>query len=339
MYCINEAGEVINKSTSTTSAETSIQQQSAPLATALHNDNTTIKQTGAFAKQVVEKMIKEKIPATPENFAIYFEKLLDEKPISERKTIQKVLETESVEENIYVAHLENNIKESFRQIKVILENVSAMYTKINKLKLLTRNKIEELSAGSGQIALVTYEEQLEEITNMLSAHQKTIKEKYTKIAEKIKLFHANTIFDPKYDVYNKNYLLKTIEAEKKNIFHFGHESSLIAFKIKDQTFAGVKSPRDKDMVTKNIATMILKRSRRSDIVAHLGNNIFVIVLKHTSLEQAGKVIESLDNLIANTNYIIDSRQIDIELDYAITKIVPNKTRDQILSELINQLSQ
>lgn len=337
MYCINEAGEVVNKPTTPTATGKSVQQQSTHQTTALHKDNTTIKQTGAFAKQVVEKMIRENIPATPENFAIYFEKLLDEKPLKQRKMIQKVLEAESVEENVYVAHLENNIKESFRQIKVILENVSAMYAKINKLKLLTHNKIEELSAGSGQIALVAYEEQLEEIIGTLSTQQKTIKEKYTDIAEKIKLFHANTIFDPKYDVYNKNYLLKTIEAEKKNIFHFGYESSLIAFKIKEQTFAGVKSQKDRELVIKNIATMILKRSRRSDIVAHLGGNVFVIVLKHTSLQQAERVIESLDNLIANTNYIIDSHQIDIELDYGLTKIVHNKTRDQILSELISQL--
>lgn len=324
---------MINKPVSQRQENTPVQKSSA-----MHKDDATIKQLGAFSKQVVDKMVKNNIPATPENYAIYFEKMLEEKPLKQRQMIQKVLEAETVEENVYVAHLENNIKESFRQIKVILENVSGMYTKINKLRAMTKHKIEELANGSGQIALVAYEEQLEEIVGTLEKQQKTIKDKYSDIAEKIKMFHANTIFDPKYDVYNKNYLLKTIESEKKNVFNFGYESSLIAFKIKDRTFAQVKSQKDKELVTKNIATMILKRSRRSDIVAHLGNDIFVIVLKHTPLSQAEKVIESLDSLIQNTNYIIDSHHIEIALEYGMEKIVHNRTKDQILSALISQLS-
>ena len=332
MYCIDHDGDVVVKPKGQKNSSEELKNQQSV------KDDTMIKQVSAFSKQVVEKMSQSGIPATPENFAIYFDKLLEEKPLKQRQTIQKVLETETLEENIYVAHVENDIKESFRQIKVILEAVSGMYNKINKLKALTKNKVQELSNGSGQVALVAYEEQLQEIVQSLDGQQKTIKEHYGTIAEKIKAFHANSIFDPKYDVYNKNFLFKTIESEKKNVSAFGYESSLVAFKVKQKTLESIKSQKDRTLVIKNIAAMILKRSRRSDIVAHLGNNIFVITLRHTTLEQAEKAIESIDNLIQNTNYIVDSHQIEIELDYSYAKIVPNKTKDQILSALINPLS-
>jgi len=332
VYCINEGGDVVVK-------KAPIDTHAKNTQTAEHTqDDETIKQLAAFSRQVVEKISKAGVPATPENYAIYFEKMLDEKPLKQKQTIQKVLSAETLEKNVYVAHVENDIKESFKQIKVIMESVSVMYNKINKLKTLTKSKLGELANGSGQVALVTYEEQLDEAVRSLETQQKTIKDHYTKIAEKIKAFHANSIFDPKYHVYNKNFLLKTIEAEKKNIASFGHESSLVAFKIRQSTLATIKSQKDKDMVIKNIASMILKRSRRSDIVAHLGNDIFVIVLRHTNAEQAERVIESIDNLMQNTNYIVDSQQLEITLEYALAKIAVNHTRDQLLSSLISQLS-
>ncbi len=332
MYCINHDGEVVSK-TKTKIKSTVQQKVDNPI-----KDDAMIKQLGTFSKQVVEKMLKENIPATPENYAIYFEKLLEEKPLLQRRNIQKILEAEAIQEHNYAAHIENNIKDSFKQIKIILENVSNMYTKINKLRALTKSKIQEISSGSSQIALVAYEEQLDDIVQGLEKQQKTIKERYSDIAEKIKAFHANTVFDPKYDVYNKNFLLKTIESEKKNVFSFKYESSLIAFKIQESSFSQLTSQKDREMVIKNIATMILKRSRRSDIVAHFGNDIFIIVLKHTTLEQAERVIESIDTLISNTNYIVDSHQIDVNLEYGLGKIVHNQTKDQILSTLITQLS-
>ncbi len=332
MYCIDHDGDVVVKSKG---QDTSLDQSQNEKSV---KDDPMVKHVGTFSKQVVEKMSQDGIPATPENFAIYFDKLLEDKPLQERQSIQKVLETETLEKNIYVAHVENDIKESFRQIKVILEAVSGMYTKINKLKTLTKNKVQEISSGSGQIALVAYEEQLEEIVQSLEIQQKKIKDHYGAIAEKIKTFHKNSIFDPKYNVYNKNFLFKTIESEKKNVSAFGYESSLVAFKVKQKTLESIKLQKDKELVIKNIAAMILKRSRRSDIVAHLGNHIFVIVLRHTSVEQAEKAIESIDYLIQNTNYIVDSQQIDIELEYSRGKIAPHQTKDQILSALISQLT-
>ena len=331
LYGIDKDGSVVAKKTQ----ESKTAQKSATISFA--KNDATLRQLGSFAKQVVDQLNRDNIPATPENYAIYFEKLLDEKPLRQKQSILKILEAEHLEENIYVAQMESTIKESFRQIKVILETVSNMYNRIGKLKQLTRQKKDELGNGSGKIALVAYEESLEEAVDVLEKQQKTLKEHYSEIAENIKNFHANTIFDHAYDVYNKNYLFKSIEREKKNIASFGHESCMVAFKVDPAALQNIKLNRDRELVIKNIAKMILRRSRRNDIVAHLGNDVFVILLKHTTEEQAERVIDSIDQMISYTNFIVESQNIEVSLQYALTKIVPHETREQMLSKLINQL--
>ncbi len=329
LYSIDKEGSVVTKTHKKPT------QRVQP--TSAQKENATISQVSNFSKQVVDQMLKDNIPATPENYAIYFEKLLEEKPLRQRQAIQKILEAESLEEQIYAAHVENSIKESFRQIKTILETVSNMYNKIIKLKTLTKQKKEEITGGSGKIALVAYEESLEEAVGSLEQQLKSIKSHYGDIAENIKYFQANTIFDTKYDVYNKNYLFKAIETEKKNIATFGYESALLAFKIDEAALAQVKQAKDRELVIKNIAKMILRRSRRSDIVAHLGNDVFIILLKHTNLDQAERVIESIDQMIGYTNFIIESQNVEISMRYAADKIVTHQTREQMLSALLNQL--
>lgn len=331
IYSIDKEGSIVTKATRA--------DQSAKRAktVTLGKDDATLKQLGTFSKQVIERLFTEKIPATPENYAIYFEKMLEEKPLKQRKTIQKILEAEHLEEHIYVAQVENNIKESFKQLKIILDTVSSMYNRIAKLKTLTKNKQEEIANGAGKIAIVAYEESLEETVDALDFQQKTLKEHYSEIAQNIKFFHANTIFDPKYDVYNRNYLFKMIESEKKNITTFGYECALLAFQVDPNTLTDIKQVKERELVIKNIANMILRRSRRSDIVAHLGNDIFVILLKHTKIEQAERVIESIDQMIGFTNFIVNSQNIEVALAYAVAPVQPHRTREQMLSSLLNQL--
>ncbi len=332
MYCIDDDGDLKDKTI--TEENTQVQATAQEVAP---QDNSTLKQMALFSKQVVEKLIREKIPTTPENYAIYFEKMLAEKPLTQRKGILKILEVEETKEHTYLASTENSVKESFKHIKTILETVSHMYNKINKLKTLTKAKKQELHNGSGQVALVSYEENLNEIVEALAKQQKILKEHYGEISEGIKVFQEESIFDSKYDVYNKSYLFNVLEAEKKNVINFNNDSAILAFKVQESALKQVRLLRDKELIVKSVASMIMKRSRRSDIIGHLGEGTFIMVLKHTDLDHAQKAIESIDNMISFTNYIVDSKSVEIALDYAIAKISPNQTKEQIIAAAINQL--
>ncbi len=337
MYSIDKAGVVKSDGTMGTSASGNT------IVKDIHSDSSNqnsivLKQVNLYGRQVVDKMIKENIPPTPANYAIYFEKLLEDKPLSQRQNINSVLELEEVEDFNYVLKIENNINEGFTQIKSMLDVISNVYTKINKLRTITKVRKEELTKGSNnKISLVAYEEDLEAITSVLTKQQGALKEQYTKMANVIKDFNNESIFDKKYDVYNKKYLFKTIDGEKANVKNFGYESTLLALRVKHSALSNVRLTRDKELIIKTVGKMILKRSRRSDVIAHLQDGIFILILKHTDMDQAQKTIASIEQMISFSNYIVDSQTIDIELDFAVSKIVPNKTREQIIANALEVL--
>ncbi|NLC27503.1 MAG: diguanylate cyclase, partial [Campylobacteraceae bacterium] len=52
-----------------------------------------------FSHYVLKQLIDENIPPTPINFQIYFEKFLETRPLSFRKRINELLETESANDS------------------------------------------------------------------------------------------------------------------------------------------------------------------------------------------------------------------------------------------------
>lgn len=301
-------------------------------------NNIILKQVNLYGKQVVDKMIKENIPPTPANFAIYFEKLLEDKPLNQRQNINNVLELEEVEDFEHVLKIENNVNEGFTQIKSMLDVISNVYTKINKLRAITKTRKDELAkGGNNKISLVSYEEDLEAITEVLTKQQNSLKEQYNSMANIIKDFTNESIFDKKYDVYNKKYLFKTIESEKSNVKNFGYESTILALRVQHGALKNVRLTRDKELIIKTVGKMILKRSRRSDIIAHLQDGIFILVLKHTDIGQVQKTISSIEHMISFSNYIVNSETIDIGLDFAVSQILPNKTKEQIVANALEGL--
>lgn len=337
MYSIGKDGVVKSDGSEgmTLEGDTVIKEMSDE--TIKHN-NVVLKQVNLYGKQVVEKMIKDNIPPTPANFAIYYEKLLEDKPLNQRQNINSVLELEEVEDFDYVLKIENNINEGFAKIKAMMDTISNVYTKINKLRTITKQRKDEMTnGGSNKISLVSYEEDLEAITSVLTKQQSSLKTQYVNMSNVIKDFNNESIFDKKYDVYNKKYLFKTIEAEKANVNNFGYESTLLALSIKQSSLRNVRLTRDKELIIKTIGKMILKRSRRSDVIAHLQDGIFILVLKHTDMAQAEKTISSIEHMISFSNYIVDSETIDIKMNFALSKILSNKTKEQIIARALERL--
>ncbi len=296
-----------------------------------------LKQVHLYGKQVVDKMTKENIPPTPANYAIYFEKLLEDKPQAQKQSISSILELEEVEDFDYVKKIESNISEGFSKIKPMMEVISSMYSKINKLRALTKAQKAELTRNSSSASLVTFSDDLTMISNSLTKQQTLLKEQYSNMASVIKNFNSESIFDKKYAVYNKKYLFKTIDSEKNNVVNFGYESTLLAFHIKEESLKDIRLTRDRDLIVKTVGQMVLKRSRRNDVVAHFQDGIFIIILKHTNTEQAKKAIESIEHMVSFSNYIVDSQSIDIKLDYAVSKILTDKTKEQIIATALDGL--
>ena len=92
----------------------------------------------------------------------------------------------------------------------------------------------------------------------------------------------------------------------------------------------VKNEKIITLMTRTIARLLLKTSRRSDTVAHYGKGVFVMLLKHTDIESSKKASERLCDLVANSNFFLADKEVQLKIAVGITEINPKNTPEEIL---------
>jgi diguanylate cyclase (GGDEF)-like protein len=295
------------------------------------------KTLNMISKQIISRLSKDKIPATPQNFKVYFEDQLEKKPTTEKREIEELL---SLEESITSAHtaaLEKDIQEAFIYIKSMAESVKNAFTTISQVKNLTSEKIKEMEKSQSSLALVSYEESLKQAVSSLEKELKTLKTKYNSTASLIKDFNRNSIFDKKYGIYNKKYLLKSIESIIKSSKTFDHDNTLLAIRVKPDILKKVKGESEKNLLNTTFAKLLYKRARSSDIVAHYENGIFMIILKHATIDQAKIAVNRIKTMIEETNFYVNGKDIQIEVETALEPIDELRSKEEIIVEAIDNL--
>jgi len=298
---------------------------------------STLKDLNMLSKQVVGKLNKDDVPPTPENYKIYFDAQLETKTVTQRKDIGEILELEAEIEADHTVLLERDIQNAFIYIKSMTESIAKAYTKISHMKKITLEKEREIEVNPSRLALVAYEEDLETLEAILDKELQFLKGRYNSTAELIRNFNQNSIFDKKYGIYNKKYMIKTLDAVLKSIESFDHDNTLLSIKIKPESLHNVQHQKDKSLINITLAKLLLKRSRRSDVVGHYEDGIFMILLKHTNLEHAQIAIDRIEDMIASSNFIVDSTNVDVKLNFGISAINKSKTKEVILIEAVDSL--
>lgn len=315
------------------------ERKSAPRAksTKQNKQENILKDLNLLSKQVVGKLNKDDVPPTPENYKIYFDAQLETKTEAQRKDIGEILELEAEIEADHTVLLERDIQNAFIYIKSMTESIAKAYTKISHMKKITIEKEREIEVNPSRLALVSYEEDLEMLEAILEKELHQIKSRYNSTAEIIRHFNQNSIFDKKYGIYNKKYMIKTLEAVLKSIENFNHDNTLLSIKIKPESLYNVQHQKDKTLINITLAKLLLKRSRRSDVVGHYEDGVFMILLKHTSLEHAQIAIDRITDMIASSNFIVDSNNVDVKLSFGVSAITKSKTKEVILIEAVDSL--
>lgn len=119
------------------------------------------------------------------------------------------------------------------------------------------------------------------------------------------------------------------------IKEFKHKSSLIMIELSRDLKKSVKNEKAIILMTRTLARLLLKTSRRSDIVAHYGNGVFSMLLKHTDLESAKKTSERLCDLVANSNFFLADREIQLKIAIGITNIDAVYSSEEIIVSAMN----
>lgn len=318
-YKINAAGKILDDNIITLADEVEVDDDKLKEL----EQKKKLKQLNIFSKQVTDRLIKDNIPPTPANFTIYFEKLLEDKTPTQKESIDKILDLNSSEYEIekeYMSKTDSFLKENFDKTKKLMDGVNEIYSKVNKIKSAIKSKSVELTKNPTKANVLSFEKSISSMISSLQQSQESLKENYIGISALMKSFNKESIFDKKYGVYNKKYLFDSIETELSNLKNFHYKGVIISFKVKDDILKSIKLQMDRDLIIKTVVSIVLERSRRSDIIAHFDDGMFILLLKHTDTNQAQKAIKSIQELISFSNFFIDSKNIKVQFDYCIKEI-------------------
>jgi len=278
-----------------------------------------------YSKEVLNVLISDNLPPTPNNFSLYFDRLLEDKSESLRKQILSILELEESNDEENTIALEKNLKQGFSSVKNILGLTANLYKNINLMtKILDKRKNELDSEKIDKETIISITGALEgdisKLNNILKKQNSQMKTLYEETAGIVKNVENETIFDNKFGVYNKRYLMNKIEQEMELIKEFNHKSSLIMIELSKELIQTIDNEKAVTLMTRTIARLLLKTSRRSDVVSHYGNGKFAMLLKHTDIESAKKASERLCDLVANSNFFLADREIHLKISIGITEI-------------------
>jgi GGDEF domain-containing protein len=293
-----------------------------------------------FAKKVFDKLIEDGVPPLPSYYKVYFFNLLEDEPVDFKKQIYEIISIEESHEVDKDFELEKKLKLSFKYTKELLQHTALIYKNTNQLKEILIKQLQEISHITSPKILEKLINQLESKINLvykkLEKENKLIKQLYAKNVEIIKEIESNSLFDPKYGVYNKGYFLKLIEKEAQLISKFSHTSSVVVLKLRDNVLSPL-SEKGKILANRSLAKILLKTSRRTDEIAHLGNGVFGMLLKHTDRIGAGRTIERIADMIGNAAIFLEGEELELSVVGGITEIKEKKEAEKYLQEAIDAM--
>ncbi|MDD5716945.1 MAG: diguanylate cyclase [Sulfuricurvum sp.] len=294
-----------------------------------------------FSKEVLNALISDNLPPTPSNFALYFDRILEDKSESLRRQIGAILELEEGNQDEKSVELEKTLKQGFSSIKSLLQLSATLYKNIALMeKILDKRKdeIKSIPSLSGANELLSsLGNDVGKLSGILKKQVTHMKSIYDETATIVKQVENETIFDDQYGVYNKRYLLTKLDQERNLIDEFKHKSSLITVRLSRETSSTMQSDKAQQLMVRTVARLLLKTSRRSDIVAHYGEGIFAMVLKHTDIESAKKASERLYDLVASSNFFLAEKEIQLRIAIGVVELNSSVGMEQTLLCTLNAM--
>jgi len=277
-----------------------------------------------YAQEVMNEMVRQNVPPTPSNFDAYFDKMLESKSREFRKRILKILELEDIGEHEQQTMMEQHLKDAFINIKKFMQLINLIYKNLRHLVALIEKRRYELNAvadKTGILALLdTLEKDMQSMNEIIKKESKTIKETYEATSELVYEVQELAIYDSRFGVYKKKYFMRKVEQEAKLIKEFHHESSIMMVRVSEKLLKKIESQKVRQMILRTVARLLLKTSRRSDLVAVYDNEVFTILMRHTSVQNAERAAERLKDLVNNTNFFVGDSEINLDVNIGIARI-------------------
>lgn len=291
--------------------------------------------------EVLKRLSKEGIPPLPIHYEVFFEKVLEEKPAAFVKSVteQMELEEEGLAERGVV--LEKKLKQGVATTKEILQNIAYLYKALTALQETINKRSAEVSglANPGAIANITSQlsSEVQKTVAILKNNSNQLKELYSKSLSIVKEAESETVYDSFFGIYNSRYFNMMVEREVKNLARFHYQCSVMVLCLKESVAREIGLERKIMLVNRTIAKLLLKTSRRSDVIAHLGNGIFGMLLRHTDSQNAVRTAERVSDMISSTNLFFEDKEIDLKASIGIIPLEEGRTIEEIMEAATNAM--
>jgi diguanylate cyclase (GGDEF)-like protein len=294
-----------------------------------------------LSNEVINKLLEKEINITPNNFSIYFYKILDKKELKEKEEILNIIDLENGLDsniiNIEKHFLNNIILEKFEKIfKTNLNNYKNILSIIKKIQN-SKNKKDFLKKQKFDSLLLNFEQDLLKLNNILFKNQKNIKNNIETIYNNIKNIKDINIYHIDFNMYNEKYIKDIIQKELKlfSLDNNKKETSLIFLKLKDINEIEFNTQKQ---LNKTIAKLLIKTGRRSDVIGYLGDDVFVILLKYTNFENAKKTINRIKNMVENTTLFIKDKEVQLLINIDVIELNDILTYNELIQNGIKSIS-
>lgn len=294
-----------------------------------------------YSKEVLSQLIHDNLPPTPNNFGLYFDRLLEDKSESMRKQINSILEFEDSNDDEKTIQLEKSLKSGFSSIKSILQVTSNLYKNMALMEKILAKRRAELGdnpdAQSVLSTITSLDQDVGKLNNILKKQVDHMKNLYQDTANIVKNVENETIYDNQFGIYNKRYLLQKLEQEKNLIEEFKHTSTLLTIELSKVIEESITNEKALSLMTRTIARLLMKTSRRSDVVAHYGDGVFAMVLKHTDIMNAKRASERLCELVSSSNFFLAEKEIQLKISIGIANISSERAVEESLVCALNAM--
>jgi len=296
-----------------------------------------------FSEAIIKELTEENIPSIPKNYTVFFEKMLEKQSDDFKKKVGEIIKIEDeigrLEDDRQI-NIEREVKNSFMQIKSMLQAVALIYKNLGVLKTIIKKRSESLDPNVNLITIQSvfnsFNEDLNKLNSLMDKHIEVIKTSYEEISKVFKLVEEQSIYDEKFDVYNRKFFLKTLSIESENIKKYDYKSSVMLLKPKDSALDGIGS-KGKLAVLKNISRMLLRTSRRSDILSHYGGGCFAMLMKHTDISGAQKACKRITDMFYDTSFMLNGEKYEFDMEVVTFDLNMTKTIEEMLSLALDSL--
>ncbi|MGP1579678.1 MAG: diguanylate cyclase [Wolinella sp.] len=307
-------------------------------ASSNHAEGDTLE---SFANEVLKALVRDNIPPIPDNFQLCFERLLDEKPEAFKKSTLNILDLENNSDDERRIDFEKRIKDSFKNMKNILQHVAVLYKNLNLFQNIVQKRLGDVQKAENALVfqniLSLFQQEIEKLNAITQKQTLQLKEFYQDSARIVNSIDSETIFDSQFGIYNRRYLLSQIDKEAKIMDQFGHSSTVLLARLPDSKIRKFSSEKTLLIITRTISRLILKTSRRSDIIAYYGNGTFALMLKHSDLPSSKKACERLVELTQSTSVFIGDSEVNLGIVIGIAKILPARSAEETLNLALNAM--